>query len=637
MVAAEPRQPGQLGLAAQVHVAAEEQRRRPATPRAARAARRGAPTPRGASTRAGSRPTTRRAAARRAPSAAPAARSAARCGARAIVAAHEDRVARRRRWTSAGPGCATEIARRSESPKLRDVSTCRSLRAARRGQQRRPPRRHLLQQRDVPFPARERGRELVEQRPAGRVRAPTVVEVPGQCPHPHTSSPAPSWTRTGSICCCTAPPRSRRRRSPRGRSRAARSRSCSTSRRRARARRSSPASSSSAGTRWSCAPDEMQLTRGESVRDTALHPLPPRRGDRPAHRRRGRAQRARRACDCSGREHALARCTTRARRSPTCRRCARRSARSTAASLTYVGDGNNVARSLAVVGALAGVEVRVAAPAGYQLPEGETPAVLFEDPAEAVAGADAVYTDVWVSMSDSEDSAAARREALAPYAIDDALLDQAGAGRLRAALPARPSGRGDHRVRALRRSASGSGTRPRTAATRRRRCSSCSFRPRAGRVGASGHAAGQEGVRGQRVTQRPEPARRDGDHARAAAGHARRRRPPRPHDPRRRHRPAGRDPPPRDLRPDGPRDARGQAGDRRDGRVPDRRLRRADRGADRLPARRARDRRPAPRARLRAPQREPQDGPRGGRREAATSSARRPARGARRARRGPRR
>jgi ornithine carbamoyltransferase len=93
--------------------------------------------------------------------------------------------------------------------------------------------------------------------------------------------------------------------------------------------------------------------------------------------------------------------------------------------LTYVGDGNNVARSLAVVGALAGVEVRVAAPAVYQLPEGETPAVLFEDPADAVAGADAVYTDVWVSMSDDEASAAARREALAPYAIDDALLDQA--------------------------------------------------------------------------------------------------------------------------------------------------------------------------------------------------------------------
>ena len=80
-----------------------------------------------------------------------------------------------------------------------------------------------------------------------------------------------------------------------------------------------------------------------------------------------------------------------------------------------------------------------------------TDAILTDDPAEAVAGADVVYTDVWVSMSDSEDEAAARREALAPYAITDELLSQAGAGRVRAALPARTSGRGDHRVRALRR------------------------------------------------------------------------------------------------------------------------------------------------------------------------------------------
>jgi ornithine carbamoyltransferase len=91
--------------------------------------------------------------------------------------------------------------------------------------------------------------------------------------------------------------------------------------------------------------------------------------------------------------------------------------------VTYVGDGNNVARSLAILGALADVEVRVAAPAGYQLEEGV--ATLYSDPAEAVAGADAVYTDVWVSMSDDEASAEARRAALAPYRIDDALLDRA--------------------------------------------------------------------------------------------------------------------------------------------------------------------------------------------------------------------
>jgi ornithine carbamoyltransferase len=93
--------------------------------------------------------------------------------------------------------------------------------------------------------------------------------------------------------------------------------------------------------------------------------------------------------------------------------------------LTYVGDGNNVARSLALVGGLAGVEVRVAAPDGYQL-EASSGAKLFDDPAEAVAGADAVYTDVWVSMSDDESTAAERREALAPYRLDEALLDRAG-------------------------------------------------------------------------------------------------------------------------------------------------------------------------------------------------------------------
>jgi ornithine carbamoyltransferase len=92
--------------------------------------------------------------------------------------------------------------------------------------------------------------------------------------------------------------------------------------------------------------------------------------------------------------------------------------------LAYVGDGNNVARSLALVGARAGVTVRVAAPEGFQL-EAEADAELFDDPAAAVAGADAVYTDVWVSMSDDESEATRRREALAPYRLDEALLDRA--------------------------------------------------------------------------------------------------------------------------------------------------------------------------------------------------------------------
>jgi ornithine carbamoyltransferase len=106
--------------------------------------------------------------------------------------------------------------------------------------------------------------------------------------------------------------------------------------------------------------------------------------------------------------------------------------------LTYVGDGNNVARSLALVGSLAGVEVRVAAPAGYQL-EAEAGAELYDDPAAAVDGADAVYTDVWVSMSDDDSTAAERRQKLAPYRLDEPLLDRATPGAIALhCLPAHP-------------------------------------------------------------------------------------------------------------------------------------------------------------------------------------------------------
>jgi ornithine carbamoyltransferase len=88
--------------------------------------------------------------------------------------------------------------------------------------------------------------------------------------------------------------------------------------------------------------------------------------------------------------------------------------------LAYVGDGNNVARSLAIAGELAGIEVVVAAPAGYQLEEGHG-AQLTDDPRAAVAGADAIYTDVWVSMGDEEE-AARRRAELAPFRVDADLL-----------------------------------------------------------------------------------------------------------------------------------------------------------------------------------------------------------------------
>jgi ornithine carbamoyltransferase len=88
--------------------------------------------------------------------------------------------------------------------------------------------------------------------------------------------------------------------------------------------------------------------------------------------------------------------------------------------LAYVGDGNNVARSLAILGGLAGVEVAVAAPEGYQFEEPHG-ARLTDDPRAAASGADALYTDVWISMGD-EAEAQRRLSDLAPYQLDEDLL-----------------------------------------------------------------------------------------------------------------------------------------------------------------------------------------------------------------------
>jgi ornithine carbamoyltransferase len=102
--------------------------------------------------------------------------------------------------------------------------------------------------------------------------------------------------------------------------------------------------------------------------------------------------------------------------------------------LAYVGDGNNIARSLAVLGTLAGMDVAFASPPGYALEddlplagEARGEVTLHADPREAVRGACAVYTDVWVSMGD-EGTAQERRAALADYRVDDALLDAAAPG-----------------------------------------------------------------------------------------------------------------------------------------------------------------------------------------------------------------
>jgi ornithine carbamoyltransferase len=101
--------------------------------------------------------------------------------------------------------------------------------------------------------------------------------------------------------------------------------------------------------------------------------------------------------------------------------------------LAYVGDGNNMARSLLVLGRAVGIEVALASP-----PELALPGAPNEDPAEVVRGANAVYTDVWVSMGD-EAEADRRRELLAPYRVDEELLARAGDGAVALhCLPAHP-------------------------------------------------------------------------------------------------------------------------------------------------------------------------------------------------------
>ena len=102
--------------------------------------------------------------------------------------------------------------------------------------------------------------------------------------------------------------------------------------------------------------------------------------------------------------------------------------------LAYVGEGNNVARSLAYACVLAGIDFTCASPPGYELSEqdceranaldGGGSVRLLRDPAEAVAEASAVYTDVWASMG-HEDELLGRLEAFAPYALDAELMASA--------------------------------------------------------------------------------------------------------------------------------------------------------------------------------------------------------------------
>jgi ornithine carbamoyltransferase len=98
-------------------------------------------------------------------------------------------------------------------------------------------------------------------------------------------------------------------------------------------------------------------------------------------------------------------------------------------SVAYVGDGNNVARSLALATGMVGMEVRIATPVGYEMSTADlerlraagVEAVCTHDPTEAVEGAHAVYTDVWASMG-QEAQADARREAFTGFTVDAALM-----------------------------------------------------------------------------------------------------------------------------------------------------------------------------------------------------------------------
>jgi ornithine carbamoyltransferase len=102
--------------------------------------------------------------------------------------------------------------------------------------------------------------------------------------------------------------------------------------------------------------------------------------------------------------------------------------------IAFIGEGNNVSRSLAEASALAGAEFVIASPDGFGL--GNAPDIRqVADPAEAVDGADIVYTDVWVSMGGEDNEE--RRAAFEPYQVDEALMARTRDAHFLHCLPAR--------------------------------------------------------------------------------------------------------------------------------------------------------------------------------------------------------
>ena len=147
--------------------------------------------------------------------------------------------------------------------------------------------------------------------------------------------------------------------------------------------------------------------------------------------------------------------------------------------VAFVGDGNNVYHSLALLGAALGMEVRLAHPAGYapnerivaraqELAAASGGSLSFgEDPVAAVRGAAVVYTDAWTSMG-QEAETEERRDAFAGFTVDDALLDAAGVPMPSRCMACPPTAARNYTVRSWTDRGASSGTSPKIGCTSRR-------------------------------------------------------------------------------------------------------------------------------------------------------------------------
>lgn len=103
--------------------------------------------------------------------------------------------------------------------------------------------------------------------------------------------------------------------------------------------------------------------------------------------------------------------------------------------IAFIGEANNVSRSLAEACVLLGAELTIASPVGFGFNRPMLAVDQVVDPAEAAEGADIVYSDVWVSMGDKDSTD--RRKAFAPYQVNAGLMDKAPNAHFLHCLPAR--------------------------------------------------------------------------------------------------------------------------------------------------------------------------------------------------------